>query len=268
MWQRVLLDEIEGNEVATDEAVIWFLGGAGLAIKTAGAIIYIDPYLGGSPSREWLRMIAVPIDPADVRKATAVLSTHEHGDHCHRETVVPIVRRTGARFIGPSSSVERVGRWLSEEGVEAPVIEVKPGDSLRINDCTLHTLPSEDRNAESAVTYLLETPGGNLFHSGDTPYFPDLAEIGDRFRVDVAFISIGRTPRGRKDYMTVCEAAKAVEDLGAKTVVPIHYDIWKSTQEDPKLLGLILSAWGINAKLVVLRLGDRARLRQGVFKLE
>ncbi|MEM2678767.1 MAG: hypothetical protein QXU62_08985, partial [Thermofilaceae archaeon] len=68
---------------------------------------------------------------------------------------------------------------------------------------------------------------------------------------------------GRRDYMTVCEAAKAVEDLRARAVVPIHYDIWKATREDPRLLGLILSAWNIGAKLVIMQLGDRARLKRG-----
>lgn len=265
VWKRILLDEIEAFVLGNDEAAVWFLGGAGIAVKTPSSIFYIDPYFGGSPSKEWLRMIAVPIDPRDIRKATAVLSTHEHEDHCHRDSIIPILHNTRAVFVGPQASIERVRCWMREEGLdETRIMEVRPGDAVKLGDSVLKVFESEDRNARSAVTYLLETPGGNVFHSGDSPYFPGLAAIGDSHEIDVAFLSIGRAGRGRRDYMTVCEAAKAVEDLRAKALVPIHYDLWKSTKEDPKLLELLMQAWGIKAKLIVMQLGDRLKLKGGV----
>ena len=264
MWGRILLDEIEALVLGSDEVAAWFLGGAGIAVKTAECIFYVDPYFGGSPSKEWLRMTAVPIDPREVRKATAVLSTHEHEDHCHRDSVVPIVRNTRAFFIGPRASAERARVWMMEEQLDTSrVVEVKPGDVVNLGDTILRVFESEDRNARTAVTYLIETPGGSLFHSGDSPYFPGLAAIGDSHEVDVAFLSIGRAGRGRRDYMTVCEAAKALEDLRAKAVVPIHYDLWKSTMEDPKLLELLIRAWGIKAKVIIMRLGDLLKLKRG-----
>ena len=85
-----------------DEVVAWYLGGAGVVVENGGALIYVDPYFGGSRPRNWLRMVAVPADPNEVRVADAVPSTHE--DHCHRGTVVFIMRRTRAVFIGPRSS--------------------------------------------------------------------------------------------------------------------------------------------------------------------
>lgn len=256
------MDEIEGYETASNEAVVWYLSGAGIAVKGGGALIYIDPYFGGSPSREWLRMTAVPVDPGEVRVADAILSTHEHEDHCHRGSVIPMMRNTRAVFIGPRSSAARVRSWLVEEGLDASrVVEVEPGSSVEVKGLRVRALASGDSNAESAVTYLVETPGGNLFHGGDTQYFPGLAEIGDRFAVDVAFISVGRAPRGRRDYMTACEAVKAALDLRARILVPMHYDLWKATREDPQLVEHVARAWRAPVEVVALSLGDSFKLR-------
>ena len=258
-----MLDDIEGFEAEDGEAVIWFLGGAGVAIKTRRALVYVDPYFGGSPSREWLRLTAIPVDPSEVRVATAVLSTHEHTDHCHRGTVVPILRNTGAVFIGSSSSVERVRRWLGEEEAKRKIVEVEPGSALELEDVRVRVFGSRDLYAESAVTYLFETPGGGVFHSGDSSYFTGLKEIGDSHSVHVALLSLGRNFRGRDDYMTPCDLIRAAIDLKAKVVVPIHYDLWKRTREDPRLVKLVAEAWEAEVDVRILSLGDSLRLRGG-----
>ena len=107
-WGRVLVDEIEGAVVPAGELWVWPLGGPSLAVRSAGATAYIDPYTGSPDSGEWLRMVAVPYDAEDLRQADAVLSTHDHDDHCHEATLAPIVRNTDARLIGPSSSAKKM----------------------------------------------------------------------------------------------------------------------------------------------------------------
>lgn len=267
MWGRYLIEEMENAKPGHDEAIIWFLGGAGIVVKTRESLIYVDPYFGGSPSREWLRMIAVPVDATNVRAATAILSTHEHADHCHRETIVPILARTRAKFIGPASSVGRVRAWLASEKIECDVIEVQPGDSLKVGaDILLRVFEARDLYAEHAVTYLLETPGGSIFHSGDSSYFPGLKDIGDHYVVDLAFICIGRNLRGRDDYMTPCDAVRAAIDLKAKVIVPLHFDIWKKTREDPKLVETIARAWEVDVSVIHLSLGDSIKLTKGVIE--
>ena len=258
MWNRYLLDEIEAAKPAINEALVWFLSGAGIALKTSRSLLYIDPYFGGSPSKEWLRMTAIPINPSEVRQATAILSTHEHTDHCHRDTIMPILENTDAVFIGPSSSVRRVRKWAEIRGLNLTgrVIEVSPGDSLSIEDLTIRVFQSRDLYSETPVTYLVETPAGSIFHSGDSSYFPGLKEIGDYYEVNVAFLSLGRNFRGRDDYMTPCDIVRAAIDLKARIIVPIHYDLWKVTREDPQLVKYIAELWHVNIDVRILALGD------------
>ncbi|MEM1508391.1 MAG: MBL fold metallo-hydrolase [Thermofilaceae archaeon] len=265
MWGRYLIEEIENAEPGHNEVIAWFLGGAGIAVRSSESLIYVDPYFGGSPSREWLRMIAVPVDVTDIKVATAILSTHEHTDHCHRETIVPVLAQTGAKFIGPASSAGRVRAWLASEKIKGNVIEVQPGDSLKVStDMLLRVFEARDLYSEHAVTYLLETPGGSIFHSGDSSYFPGLKDIGDHYVVDLAFLCIGRNLRGRDDYMTPCDAVRAAIDLNAKVIVPLHFDMWKKTREDPKLVETIARAWETNVSVIHLSLGDSLKLTRGV----
>ncbi len=60
--------------------------------------------------------------------------------------------------------------------------------------------------------------GRRLYHAGDTALFGDMRLIGELHRPDVAFL-----PIGGHFTMDPPAAARAVELLGASTVVPIHY---------------------------------------------
>ena len=53
-----------------------------------------------------------------------------------------------------------------------------------------------------AVNYLVKTPGGNLYHSGDSHYSNYYAKHGNDHTIDVALGSFGENPRGVTDKMT------------------------------------------------------------------
>src|SRR5260370_24503324 len=68
-----------------------------------------------------------------------------------------------------------------------------------------------------------------LFNAGDTALFSDLKLIGDDVAIDLAFLPIGEHfVMGPKD------AAKAVEFLHPRAVVPIHYGTFPPLVGDPK----------------------------------
>ena len=90
----------------------------------------------------------------------------------------------------------------------------------------------EDMN-EKSVNYLIKTPGGNIYHSGDSHYSNYYAKHGNDHEIHVALGSFGENPRGITDKMTASDILRMAEGLKTKVVIPVHYDIWTNFQSDP-----------------------------------
>lgn len=155
-------------------------------------------------------------------------------------------------FIGPKKSVELWQKW----GVPAErCITVKPGDTIKIKDIEIVALDSFDRTCivttdstgpdreeltgvcptdmdDKAVNYLVKTPGGNIYHSGDSHFSIYFAKHGKDYDIDVAFGSFGENPIGMQDKMTSIDILRMAENLKCKVVVPIHWDVWTNFQAD------------------------------------
>ena len=67
-----------------------------------------------------------------------------------------------------------------------------------------------------------------VYHAGDTALFSDMKLIGELYHPDIAFLPIG----GRYT-MGPNEAMIAAQFVGAKIVVPIHYNTWDKIAADP-----------------------------------
>jgi L-ascorbate 6-phosphate lactonase len=198
-----------------------------------------------------LRLSPFVIDPFAIRKIDAVVSTHTHNDHVDVNLAAAVLRNCEARvpFIGPKSCAEMWKKW----GVpEDRIVVVKPGDAVKIRDAELLALESFDRTMaltlpeeesargrmpadldELAVNYLVRTPGGALYHSGDSHYSNAYARHGNAHEIDVALGSYGENPRGITDKMTSSDILRMAEALDAKVIIPFHHDIWTNFMADP-----------------------------------
>lgn len=211
-----------------------------------------------------LRAVPFVIDPYAINQIDAVLATHYHHDHMSEELAAHVVNdglmttnnngeKIPVPFIGPKKSVET---WISWGVPEDRCRIVKPGDTLQIKDIEIVVLESFDRTClvttdsvgedreelagkcpndmdEKAVNYLLKTPGGNIYHSGDSHYSIYYAMHGKKHKIDVAFGSYGENPVGIQDKMTSVDVLRMAEALRCKVVIPIHYDVWTNFQADP-----------------------------------
>ena len=183
-WSPIFLKEIEGYKV--DEGIaLWHLGSPSFLYQTPQTRIYIDPYFGPTPPEaeelypNIYRSTAVPLYPPEITKADAIISTHDHTDHCHEPTLLAMQEGTKAVFIAPGTSTAR----MLKGGIRKDRIKtIKPGDTLKVNEVEIKVFDSHDPDAPGAVTYLFIAHGVTLFVSGDTRDGETLDQIGNHIR--------------------------------------------------------------------------------------
>ena len=224
-WPRAFLDEIEQAEVGA-APVLRALGGPSFLYRSAETAIWIDPYFGGTPDDAVpaaYRATAIPVKPDEVRSADIVISTHDHVDHCHEGTVMPILANTEAFCVAPRTSATLMRGWgVPEERLR----EVSAGDTFAFRDVELSVYGANDPGEPGAVTYVLTSGGATLFVSGDTAGCPALAEVGAT-RPDYALLAFGRTW-----YMDEEAMLAAARDLAPGTLLPFHWEFWRNHTGD------------------------------------
>lgn len=243
-----LLAQIESYELKKG-VVLWSLGGAGFVLKTPQSLVYIDPFLAESDDPDFQRAIAVPINPGKIKVAHAVLSTHCHIDHCDKETLTAMEKNTQSIFIGPISSAQKMTEW----GIRNARIKiVKPYQKLQLRDIDIVALSGDDPGDEEAVNYLLQVDGITVFDNGDSHYSPDYLEVAKKWNIDIAIINFGK-----KIYMDTDDIVKTATDLRTKTLIPMHWDLWKNYTEDPARIAKMVKSRNLDMRIEVLRPGDR-----------
>ena len=192
-WGDILLREIENFSIKKVPK-IWYLGGPSLAIKSPNALIYIDLFTGGvfDPNgTNWRRLIVNVINPDEINYVDAVLSTHNHYDHCEKETLLPIYRNTRAVFIGPQSSCELMLDWGIDKG---RIKCVEPETEIFVKDIQISVLQGGDPHEKYGISYMITIAGINIFVSGDDLYSEKYLSDKHNFEVDVALINTANNP--------------------------------------------------------------------------
>src|SRR5438105_12830979 len=193
-----------------------FLGHACFTLSDGDTTVLIDPFLNGNPK--------AAISPDDV-SATTILLTHGHSDHIG--DTVAIAKRTGAPVV---AIVELAGE-IGEEGVD--VHDPNLGGSVKFDWGWVKLVPAWHTSTTPKGT--VNTPAGLVisfketivYHLGDTCLFSDLRLVGKRAPIDVALMCIGG-----HYTMDSTDAVDAAQLIGAKTVIPCHYNTFPPIQAD------------------------------------
>ena len=218
---------------------IRFLGHACFELSDGSDTVLIDPFLSGNPKA------AIAADDA---AATTILLTHGHSDHIG--DTVAIAKRTGAPVV---AIVELAGE-IGEEGVQAH--DPNLGGTVRFDWGSVKLVPAWHTSTTPKGT--VSTPAGLLvnfhdtivYHLGDTCLFSDLQLVGKRTPIDVALMCIGG-----HYTMDPSDAVEAAQLVGAKTVIPCHYNTFPPIEADAQAFQSdVGSATGSN--VVVLEPGE------------
>jgi L-ascorbate metabolism protein UlaG (beta-lactamase superfamily) len=208
---------------------IKFHGHSCFELSGEGATVLVDPFLK-------------PNNPAAVHTAEEVEPTHiaiSHGHADHMADAVPVARRTGAHCV----AIVEIAEWLKARGVEAlsdpnlgGTVEFEWGHIGLVPAWHTSTLPGSEEapfSAEhgaaigTAAGLVIKLGETTLYHAGDTCLFSDMKLIAERSDIDVFLVPVGgHYTMDRRD------AALACEFVGAKTVIPMHYDTFPPIETD------------------------------------
>jgi L-ascorbate metabolism protein UlaG (beta-lactamase superfamily) len=194
--------------------------------SAAGKEILIDPWVMTNPvAPEHLKTI----DSLDI-----MVITHGHFDHV--ADAVEIGKATRPKVVAN----REIAIWLENQGVEGAAAGGMYTGGTQVVDGISFTmvhaehgsgLPDGGYGGEPMGFVIQFENGFKIYYSGDTDVFGDMALIRELEEPEVAFLSIG-------DHFTMGprRAAKAVQLLGVKTVVPMHFATFPALTGRPSQL--------------------------------
>jgi L-ascorbate metabolism protein UlaG (beta-lactamase superfamily) len=231
--------------MATGGTQITWFGHACVELRTPGGkVVLFDPWFANPKS---------PRSPDAVEECDVMLVSHGHSDHFGN--AMPIAART--RPLWPA--IHELQLWLGS-------IYPQPDDCIGFNKGgTVEargikvTMTGADHsagdwdNAAGTPRYLGEPAGfvleledgSRLYFAGDTNVFGDMRLIGELYQPDLAFL-----PIGGHFTMGPREAAMAVELLGVREVVPIHWGTYPILAGTPEALRTELASRGVDGVTV------------------
>ena len=198
---------------------IRFLGHAAFQLEADGTTVLIDPFLSGNPKA------AASADEVD---ADAILLTHGHGDPSG--DLEDRARRPGARVVAITALADEIAGELGEDH---PVLDPNMGGTVTLDWGSVrvvpawHTSTSPKGKVNTPAGLVVELGGTRVYHLGDTCLFSDLSLVKRRGDIDVALMCIGG--HYTMDRFDAVEAARLV---GARQVIPCHYDTFPPIETD------------------------------------
>lgn len=251
-------------------AVLW-VGHSTVLIQMDDEFILTDPVFTDSVAQVHPRIVEAGLDAADLPDLDAVLISHLHFDHLS---------------LGSIERIESNVRWL---GIPPPGLRYLTNFNFRAEHLPWwrsKTLPSRLKITSVPVRhngwrfgldkawmktsytgYVIEHAGMTVYFAGDTAYDKSkFTAVANRFpELDLALIPIA--PIHPRDFMhhthlDPAEALDAFEDLRAKRMMPIHFDTFVNSLDEPgeakRVLDAEIQKRGIDpSRIVRLKIGEQ-----------
>lgn len=234
--------------LGADALRLWWLGQSGFLVRIGDRCLLLDPYLSDSLTAKYagtdkphVRMTQRVIAPERLENIDLVTSSHAHTDHLDAETLKPLcLANPGLRLVIPEANRDIVADRLGIAR-EAPV-GLDDGAAVTMAGFEVHgiaaahnRLDRDDLGHHRYLGYVIRYGRWTLYHSGDTLWYPGLPNKLRGFAVDVAFLPINghRPERQVAGNLDGREAAQLAWAIGARWVVPCHYEMFTFNTADP-----------------------------------
>ncbi len=195
-----------------------YLSHSSWQITTENHSIVIDPFIEGNPN--------APVQVGDI-KADYIIVTHAHGDHLGSS--LQIAENCGSTIIANFE----IATWCAGQGYKAHSMHIGgsfafPFGRVKLTPAFHGSSFPDGRYGGMPTGALVFVDGKIIYHTGDTGLFGDMKLIGEMNPIDVALV-----PIGDNFTMGIEDALKAVELIGPKRVIPMHYNTFDVIAADP-----------------------------------
>lgn len=260
-WSRIPQVAVEPAALRSrDRDGVTWLGHATALVHLRSVRALIDPIWNGTIG---LRRASAPPLPLDRLPALdLVLVTHDHHDHL--EAAAARALPPDVPFIVPAGLGGLLRRWGRH------VVELDWWDRVDLEHASVTFVPAQhwsrrgltDENRSLWGGFLIQSDRHSVYCSGDSGWFDGFAEIGRRGRPTVALLPIGAyAPRWfmRMQHIDPAEALDALEALGARSLLPVHWGTFSLSDEPlgepPALLEQLARARGLERRIVAWPIG-------------
>jgi L-ascorbate metabolism protein UlaG (beta-lactamase superfamily) len=246
-----LLNDIRAAAADRESFHLWWLGQSGFLLQWQDRHLLLDPYLSDSLTRKYanteiphIRMTELVVDPARLDFVDVVTSSHNHTDHLDAETLRPLLEANPElKLIIPAANRKFVAERLGID--ELIPIGLNDGESIELKGFKLAGVPAAHEQIErdefgrcKFMGYVIEFGAWSLYHSGDTVWHDEIAARLKNFSIDIALLPINGRAVERKvvGNLNAKEAVTLARKIGARLVIPCHYDMFTFNTADPREL--------------------------------
>lgn len=217
------------------------LGWAGIEIEAQGESVVVDHILGWKSIEPYIGPPRTPLlEPGRPGESLAAFVTHLHTDHTDASAI--------DRALGEGALLHRPhtmeGQPLETGGVMAAEMELEEAgvdqvlmsewETVEAGPFVATAVPAVDGFGDPQISWVIEADGKRVIHAGDTLFHGSWWLIQMRLGpFDAAFLPVNgaltsfphRQPAsGQEASLNPEQAVAAARILGAKRLVPIHYD--------------------------------------------
>lgn len=259
-----LLADVRAANRDDGQVRVWWLGQSGVLVQWQGRHLLMDPYLSDSLTVKYantdtphVRMTERAVDPSSLDFIDVVTSSHNHTDHLDAETLGPILRANpDSALIVPAANRAFVAERL---GIDPSMPEALAfRDGIRVGPFFIEAVPAAHEALDPQyVGYVVRCGPWTLYHSGDTVLFEGMAKRLRPYAIDVALLPINGRAAARRvaGNLDAAEAARLGRTIGARTVIPCHYEMFTFNTADPG--EFVTACADAGQRCDVLRCGER-----------
>jgi len=221
-------------------AALW-VGHATVLLQLDDRFVLTDPVFTHTLAQASPRLIEPGLDPARIPPLAAVVVSHMHFDHLSFSSLDLLEERTPIVLVPPgvranmprySFEIRELESWAAYEhdGLRITAVPVQHVGGRYALDAAFET--------RAFTGYVLEYHGISVYFGGDTGYIPSAFKATRARFPNLALALLPICPEAPRDFMQYThvdsqQALDAFSLLGARQMIPIHFDTYINSDDAP-----------------------------------